>query len=71
MENKIQSIMIIFVYAVIAFAFFYANGFETTGRAIKTSPDKLSFISLVISAFILVAFGLLIIYSKRKIYRKK
>ena len=69
--NKIQSFMILFVYAVIAVAFFYVNGFEITGRAIQTSTNKLSFISLVMSVFILVAFGFLIIYSKRKIYRKK
>jgi len=70
-KNKVQSIMILFVYAVIAVAFFYGNGFKITGMAIETSPNKLNFISLVISAFILVAFGLLIIYSKKKIHQKK
>ncbi|MDI6826477.1 MAG: hypothetical protein QMD36_04805 [Candidatus Aenigmarchaeota archaeon] len=74
--NKVQPIMITFVYIVLAIAFFYVYGFnfkrfKITGRITEIHVQKLSFISLVISAFLLVAFGLLIIYSKKRIYRRK
>ena len=76
-KYKVQSLTIVFVYVIIGIAFFYINGFKfnvnefkLTGRAIGIS-NKLTLVNLVVSALILVALGLLIIYNKRKTHRKK
>jgi hypothetical protein len=67
--------MIFFVYLVIGIAFFHVYGFgfkrfRITGEIIRPHFQKLSSISLVVSVFILIAFGFLIIYSSKKIGRK-
>jgi UPF0716 family protein affecting phage T7 exclusion len=65
--NKVQTITIIFVYAVVGVAFFYVNGIETTGRTIETIPypQKLNNTILVTSGIIVVAIGLLIFYGRK------
>jgi len=66
--NKVQTMMILFVYVVIGVAFFYINGIETTGKVIETipQPQKLNNTVLTTSAIIVIAVGLLIVYGLRR-----
>jgi hypothetical protein len=65
--NKVQATTIIFVYVVIGIAFFYVNGLEITGRAVETIPypAKLNNTILIMSAVVVVVFGLLIFYGRK------